>query len=584
MFATDEVSVNVSKHLKQASENNEMVPPVYHISLFSEFIFTKSIYIYIYIVLIFEMSDLLLGQAVSRFEEEYGRAPRIAVFAPGRVNLIGEHTDYNDGYVLPFALPFRTIIVGDFVPPSSLSRLSSIVSCNISNPKECSATFTIDENLTKGEPKWSNYVRGTVKQYVNDLPKDAAFQAVVISDVPIGSGLSSSASLEVATATFLEDLYNIKLAGGGVEKALRCQKAEHTFADMPCGIMDQYCSAMGQQGSLLLLDCRSYEFQLVKINSKVTVDDARKDTKMPSIVICNSNVKHSLSGSEYPDRVRQCKEAVLGLQSKYPEIKALRDATIEQLDSIEHAKHDDNTIRIDSSSKHEKYSHSSDVPTDKKVNLKQKVKIKKKISSFHSAKEVDHEAKDNHNHHILSEVAYRRAHHCITEDIRTIQTAKSLENGDFITAGKLMTQSHLSLQHDFEVSCDELDLLVSIAVDVPGVYGSRMTGGGFGGCTVTLVETEKIQDLTNTLKESYPACECYIATPSSGAGILDLSSALPVVTHSVSRYGSAADTDGDPWPSTADEALLYMLDNPWYTTTAAIALAAVVSMVLTRRR
>lgn len=266
----------------------------------------------------------------------------------------------------------------------------------------------------------------------------------------------------MATATFLEGLCGIHDISG-VEKALRCQKAEHTFAGTPCGIMDQYISAMGQVNNLLLIDCRSREFQLVPYGT-TKADETNEIKELPVIVVTNSNVKHKLSGSEYPDRVKQCQEAVAALQTRYPEVKALRDASMEMVESL----------------------------------------------------------KDN-----MSDVVYRRACHCVSEDIRTLATVEALRNQDYAAVGRYMSESHYSLQHNYEVSCSELDLLVKIAMQVSGVYGSRMTGGGFGGCTVTLVQRSAVNALKEALYENYwkqahLRCDCYEALPSAGAGMIDL--------------------------------------------------------------
>lgn len=233
---------------------------------------------------------------------------------------------------------------------------------------------------------------------------------------------------------------------------MRCQKAEHTFAGTPCGIMDQYISAMGQENNLLLLDCRSNEFELVPFGGDSSMNN-------PVIVVTNSNVKHELTGSEYSDRVRQCKHAVEVVLQKYPNVKALRDVRMDMLDSV-------------------------------KANL--------------------------------PEVVYKRAHHCIKEDIRTLSTVESLKRNDFAAVGKFMTESHISLKEDYEVSCGELDLLVDLALQVPGVYGSRMTGGGFGGCIVTLVDRNSAPTLKKFITDKYLEltgnhCDCYIAKPSPGA-------------------------------------------------------------------
>lgn len=401
-----------------------------------------------------------IEQAIKTYQQKFGSLPTTVVKAPGRVNLIGEHTDYNDGFVLPFALPFVTVMVGSITK----NPQTRIYSCNmgeemnndkVSYINDGVVSFTIDSRLKKEKPVWANYIKGTIYQYLQDLPQPFAFNAVIASNVPIGSGLSSSASLEVATATFLEELLKITHVDG-VQKALRCQKAEHTFADTPCGIMDQYISSMGKVGNLLLIDCRSKDYKLVPFGEG-------HDT--PVVVITNSNVKHTLSGSEYPDRVKQCKAAVAALVKKGHKVEALRDATIEMLQDVKST---------------------------------------------------------------LGSTEYKRAKHCIGEDLRTLATVEALGKSDYIIVGKKMTESHVSLQFDFEVSCTELDLLVQYALEVPGVYGSRMTGGGFGGCTVSLVKAEAVEAFKDHVLKKYvtatgTVCDFYEATPSDGANVIDIS-------------------------------------------------------------
>jgi len=243
-------------------------------------------------------------------------------------------------------------------------------------------------------------------------------------------------------------------------KALRCQQAEHTFADTPCGIMDQYISAMGKENNLLLIDCRTQEYKLVELGGQP--DDPHR----PVVLVTNSNVKHSLSGSEYPDRVKQCHAAVEIIASANPDenVKALRDVNVEMLNGSK-----------------------QDMP----------------------------------------EVVFRRARHCVGEDRRTIATIESLKIRDYESVGQYMLQSHISLKEDFEVSCEELDLLVTLAMEVEGVYGSRMTGGGFGGCTVTLVKKSAVPALRAHLKAAYKEktgkeCDCYEAVPAAGAGVIPL--------------------------------------------------------------
>uniref|UniRef100_A0A3P9JWC4 Galactokinase 1 n=1 Tax=Oryzias latipes TaxID=8090 RepID=A0A3P9JWC4_ORYLA len=347
------------------------------------------------------VSDLVAA-ARRQFTRSFGEeTPQVAVCAPGRVNLIGEHTDYNQGFVLPMALPLVTVVVGSL----NLGQDVTIVTVaeDADEPREVSFSLAGDNSaLTPGVPRWANYVKGVIQHYrASPLP---GFRAVVASSVPLGGGLSSSASLEVAIYTFLQQL---KPDGGdNVAKALSCQKAEHTHAGVPCGIMDQLVSILGKEGQALLIDCRSLEVSPVPLV-----------LPGPLILITNSNLKHSLANSEYAKRRQQCEEASTALGKK-----SLRDATMKELD----------------------------------------------------------------------DVIFRRARHVIEETERTLQAAEALRRGAYKEFGRLMVESHNSLRDLYEVSCRELDQLVSAALEVDGVFGSRMTGGGFGGCTVTLLEAHSV--------------------------------------------------------------------------------------------
>ncbi|XP_075033937.1 galactokinase [Mixophyes fleayi] len=372
------------------------------------------------------------------FAETFGGdAPDIAVFAPGRVNLIGEHTDYNGGFVLPMALPLITVLVGSQRDDGKICIVTTAEGADEPHKVELEAPSE-ERTLTPGTPKWANYVKGVIQHYrAGPLP---GFNAVIATSVPLGGGLSSSASLEVATYTFLQQLRQDD--GDAVQKALACQKAEHTFPGVPCGIMDQFISVMGKEEHALLIDCRSLEVTPLPLT----------DPKL-SVLITNSNVRHELTGSEYPTRRRQCEEAARALGKE-----TLRDASMEDLEA-------------------------------------------KKES--------------------LSEVCYRRARHVITEIERTSKAAQALEKGDYRLFGILMVESHNSLRDDYEVSCPELDELVSIAIEVPGVYGSRMTGGGFGGCTVTLLETSVAERTKQQIQERFRGSPTfYITKPSAGCGVL----------------------------------------------------------------
>ncbi|XP_061472190.1 galactokinase isoform X2 [Rhineura floridana] len=384
-------------------------------------------------------SDLVSLLAATRgvYKRIFGGVdPKIAVSAPGRVNLIGEHTDYNQGFVLPMALQMGTVVVGS---PRE-DRIISIVTTaeETEEPKRVEFPVPMEGGaLEPGEPRWANYVKGVIQHYeAGPLP---GFSAVIASNVPLGGGLSSSASLEVATYTFLQQLRPDD--GDPVTKALVCQKAEHTFAMMPCGIMDQFISVMGKEGHALLIDCRSLETHLVPLSDPNVV-----------VLITNSNVRHILTGSEYPTRRRQCEEAakVLGKAS-------LREANMADLEASKA---------------------------------------------------------------LLSEEVYRRAKHVIGEIERTARAAEALQSKDYKIFGQLMVESHNSLRDDYEVSCPELDELVSAALEIPGVYGSRMTGGGFGGCTVTLLESGAAEKVRRHIEEKYSrTATFYLTQPSDGAKV-----------------------------------------------------------------
>nr|CAD7412166.1 unnamed protein product [Timema cristinae] len=378
--------------------------------------------------------DQVYRQASDAFVQRFGRAHQVAACAPGRVNLIGEHTDYNDGFVLPMALPLGTVVVGS----RNFSDKCCVVTTYEALDQALETEFSVPskEQLKPGSPKWANYVKGVAANFEGTVP---GFDAMIASSVPVGGGVSSSASLTVAFYTFLEALTGDKTEEM-ICKALVCQKAEHEFAGMPCGIMDQFVSVFAKQGHALLMDCRSLVHTLVPL-------------KDPSIVILitNSHVKHELTGSEYPTRRRQCEEAATALGKK-----SLRDADMQDLERLRSKP--------------------------------------------------------------IYETILRRARHVIGEIARTERAADALKCGDYEAFGKLMVESHISLREDYEVSCPELDQLVELALVVPGVLGSRMTGGGFGGCTVTLVRNEAVNDAIANMQTHYKGkASFYIVTASDGA-------------------------------------------------------------------
>lgn len=383
----------------------------------------------------------LRDQTAADFERVYGHAPKWIAAAPGRVNVIGEHTDYNDGFVLPMAIDRYTMIAA--APSQSASR---IVLNSSSNDKP--ATIDLSQPLNPA-PKgtWWNYPLGVIAGFRNLGATPAGFDAFIRSTVPLGGGLSSSAALEVATATLLESITGRKL--DPVEKALLCQKAEHDYAGMPCGIMDQFISVMGRKDHLLLLDCKSRQTELVPLSDPAV-----------SLLITNTNVKHELTGGEYAQRRAQCEQAAktLGVQS-------LRFADMALL-----------------------------------------VRDKNK----------------------LDDVVFRRARHVIGEIERTTRAAKEFRAANWAEAGKLMYASHASLRDDYEVSCAELDAVVEIAQSIGsdgGVIGCRMTGGGFGGCTVALVQTAQVDSISQRLAAEYEKRTkikptLFVSRPASGATLV----------------------------------------------------------------
>ncbi|XP_050422667.1 galactokinase-like [Adelges cooleyi] len=359
---------------------------------------------------------------------------------PGRVNLIGEHTDYNDGYVLPMALPMVTIMLG---------RANNTDTCRVVT---ACVDFddTIDSNRTEfkiptvkplsvGTPKWANYVKGVIACFQSIV---VGFDAVILSSVPLGGGLSSSASLEVATYSFIEAITGNKTIQL-VKKAMVCQKAEHMFAGVPCGIMDQFISVMGVHGHALLIDCKTLQYQPVPLTENTYV-----------FLITNSNIHHELSNGQYQLRRYQCEEA-----SDLLNVPSLRLATMDNLNRV-------------------------------------------------------------HFEGKINQIIYKRARHVITEIERTKSAADALARGNYKMFGELMNDSHNSLRDDFEVSCPELDQLVELARKVPGVLGSRMTGGGFGGCTVTLVNRTAVNTVVETISTEYTQNpKFYVVSPSCGARI-----------------------------------------------------------------
>ncbi len=383
----------------------------------------------------------LSAHVAREFAKAFGRPPRWIVAAPGRVNVIGEHTDYNDGFVLPMAIEYYAVMAAD-LPPRGGAML-----CIRSTAETETANIDTSKPITKSPLKWSNYPRGVLAGFVARGFNPGGLDVLLHSTVPLGGGLSSSAALEVCTATLLEAVSGKKI--DPVEKALLCQKAEHDFAGVPCGIMDQFISVMGREGHLLLLDCRSRKTELVPMRDPAV-----------ELLIANTNVKHELGSGQYAHRRAQCEAAakILGLPS-------LRDASAEAL-------------------------------AQKQSNMEGEV--------------------------------FRRARHVIGEIARTVKAVEAIRASDWPKTGELMYASHRSLRDDYEVSCQELDALVEIAESIGlagGVYGCRMTGGGFGGCAVALVKSNAVPAITQKLATGYKAKTGIEATifdsrPAAGATVI----------------------------------------------------------------
>src|SRR5450631_506118 len=377
-----------------------------------------------------------------RFVQLFGGSPSIYQ-APGRVNLIGEHTDYNDGFVMPAAIGFYTRALVASRPDRKLV----IHSENYSEQVE----FDLDHLPTTRAGRWSDYVIGVVKMLAQSGKKLGGANLLVDGNVPQGAGLSSSASIEVAVGYALLDMADPADTRTDIDRtklALLCQQAENEFVGARCGIMDQFVASHGKRGQALLLDCRSLEYRLLPLPDNVT------------LAICNTMVKHSIAKGEYNQRRSECEAGVRSLSKYLPNTLALRDVTLENLETYGHE---------------------------------------------------------------LPETILRRCRHVIGENTRVLQAAALLELGDLQAFGTLMLESHRSLRDDFEVSCPELDLMVKLAEQVEGVYGTRMTGGGFGGCTIALVQAACVEAFQRTVQEGYErstGCkpEIYICSAADGVG------------------------------------------------------------------
>ena len=387
--------------------------------------------------------DRSTNEAIHRlkalFAELYGGHPTV-YRAPGRVNLIGEHTDYNDGFVMPAALNLYTYVA---VTPRPDRRLR-VYSENFDE----ACDVDLDSIRPGKSGHWSDYVRGVAGVLESSGYKLRGADLAIASEVPLGSGLSSSAALEVSTAWALLSNSEINVDRNAIPQI--CQQAEHLYPETKCGIMDQFISCHGRAGHALMLDCRSLDFQLLPLPGDVR------------LMVCNTMVRHEHASGGYNTRQGECQEGLRALQQALPEIRALRDVTIDELEQ--------------------------------------------------------HRSR-------LGPVIYKRVRHVVTENERVKMAASALQAADMAKLGELMADSHRSLRDDYEVSTPELDLMVELARDQKDVYGARMTGGGFGGCTINLVHSARAGEVQQRLEQNYEAKTglsptIIICEASDGAGAL----------------------------------------------------------------
>lgn len=377
------------------------------------------------------------------FIEQFGSGrPLLIATAPGRVNLIGEHTDYNEGYVLPMAIEFQVTMAGR---PRN-DDLVTIYAADYQQKVMFSLAGPIEYDREK---PWSNYLRGVCRVLQEQGIKLQGMEVAFAGTIPQGAGLSSSAAVEVATALLALELSGFHLTQ--LEIARLCQRAENEFVGMNCGIMDQFASIMGKKDHAIFLDCRTFDFEHIPL-----------DLGKYRILVCHSGVKHQLVTSEYNRRRQNCLEGVAVMKQHFPEIRALRDLS------------------------------------------------PRKLEQYRTE---------------MSNEVYRRCYHIVTENQRVLDSLLALRRGDLTEFGRLMNQSHDSQRDYYEVSCREVDLLVELARQIPGVLGTRLTGGGFGGCTVNLVEAAAVPRFKSEVCRVYQERtgiepRIFLCQPAAGAQVM----------------------------------------------------------------
>ncbi|WP_276498960.1 galactokinase [Pontibacter litorisediminis] len=382
----------------------------------------------------------MVQEIIETFESRYQQKP-VVVRSPGRVNLIGEHTDYNDGFVLPAAINKEIYFA---VAPNNTNTFRAYA-----YDLQQEAAFDLGQ-VQRSDKSWANYLLGVIAQLQQANYEVKGFDLVYGGNIPIGAGLSSSAAVECGLAYALNHIFGYNIPK--FELVKMAQLAEHEYAGVKCGIMDQFASMYGRQNHAVKLDCRSLDFDYYHLE----MADYR-------IVLCDTQVKHNLASSEYNTRRQECEAGVALLQRHYPEVKSLRDVTVPMLEQ-----------------------HQEE----------------------------------------FEPVVYKRCTYIVHENIRVEEACQALEQGDMKTFGEKMYASHRGLQHNYEVSCPELDFLVDEAREMDSVLGARMMGGGFGGCTINLVKLDALQEFTEQMEEAYKlqfgiALKTYVAEIVDGSSLVE---------------------------------------------------------------
>ncbi|HEY1196326.1 galactokinase [Flavobacterium sp.] len=364
------------------------------------------------------MNDILIQNTVAFFEKSFGSSPQKTVLSPGRINIIGEHVDYNDGYVLPAAID-KVIC---FAFEKNNTNTSKIIAIDLNEEFEIDLT----QEVKLSDVVWTNYIRGVIKQLQDNGFTFEGFNCVFSSNIPVGSGLSSSAALECGMIFGIKSLFDLKIEK--VDISLLGQKAEH-WVGINCGIMDQFSSVHGLENKVIKLDCNTLDFEY-----------HNADFKDYSLILFDSNVKHSLFTSEYNTRRIECEEGLAIIKSHFPEVKSFRDATEEQV-----------------------------------LSLKDK----------------------------MTEKVFDRVHFVVKEINRVIKACEALDKGNIELLGELLFETHYGLSQEYEVSCEELDMLVDTAKEDNAIVGSRLMGGGFGGCTINLVKKGHENEVKSKFSKLY---------------------------------------------------------------------------------